>query len=109
MARLIEGVQGHEHSIEQLQSLIQTDRWPNALLFLGPSGIGKKKIALAFAQMLICAETPFGCGLCGACLRVEKQQSESLIVVQPDPELSRKVIKVDDIRDVLKSLSLSGV
>lgn len=109
MARLIESVVGHEEQIERLRALKASGRWPHAMLFVGPSGIGKKKTALAFAQMLVCSEAPEACGLCGPCLRMAKQQSESLIVVQPDPEAARPAIKVDDIRNLLDQLSLAGM
>ncbi len=109
MARLVDKIVGHKEQIELLSMLRQSGRWPHALLFSGPSGIGKRKIALAFAQMLICPEQPGACGICGACLRVEKEQSESLILLSPDPELSKKVIKVDAVRELLDSLSLVGI
>lgn len=109
MARLIEKIIGHEESISRLTLLRQSKRWPHALLFSGPSGIGKRKIALAFAQMLICPNDPEACGVCGPCLRVEKTQSESLILIAPDPELSKKVIKVDAVRRLLDSLSLASL
>lgn len=109
MARLIESVVGHEDQVNRLISLKASGRWPHALLFAGPSGIGKKKMALAFAQMLVCTESPEACGHCGACLRMAKQQSESLLLVQPNSEAARPAIKVDDIRDLLEKLSLASM
>ncbi|MBY0555319.1 AAA family ATPase [bacterium] len=109
MARVIESVVGHQNEISQLFQLKQAGRWPHAVMFVGPSGIGKMKMALAFAQVLVCDESPEACGLCGACIRIEKQQSESLTVIKPDPELTRPVIKVEKIRDLLDSLSLSSM
>lgn len=109
MARLIETVIGHREEVARLSSLKTSGRWPNAMLFVGPNGIGKKKIALSFAQMLVCAASSEACGVCGPCLRMEKQQSESLILVQPDPEAARPAIKVDDIRSLLDQLSLASM
>lgn len=109
MARLIDGVIGHEEQVERLRALKASGRWPHAMLFVGPNGIGKKKIALAFTQMLVCPVSPEACGECGACLRIEKQQSESLLLVQPDPEAARPAIKVDDIRNLLEQLSLASM
>lgn len=109
MARLIEGVVGHQEQIQRLTTLKASGRWPHAMLFVGPNGIGKRKTALAFAQMLVCAESPEACGVCGPCLRIEKQQSESLLLVQPDPEAARPAIKVDDIRNLLDQLSLASM
>jgi DNA polymerase-3 subunit delta' len=47
-------------------------RVPNALLFAGPEGVGKKQFALELARALVCSE-PRGadaCGACSACGRV---------------------------------------
>lgn len=109
MARLLDQIVGHEAVIEHLQHLKRTDRWPHALLFAGPSGIGKRQCALAFAQILICERQQQGCGECPACLRVAKKQSESLILIRPDESAAKPVIKVDVIRDLLSSLSLSAL
>ncbi len=109
MARLIETVIGHEENIQKLTSLKMQDRWPHAFLFVGPHSIGKKKLALAFAQMLICQKSDTACGICGPCLRVEKEQSENLILVEPDTSLAKPVIKVEAIRTVLDSLSLASL
>ncbi len=109
MARLIETVIGHEENIQKLTSLKTQDRWPHAFLFVGPHSIGKKKLALAFAQMLICQKSDTACGICGPCLRVEKEQSENLILVEPDTSLAKPVIKVEAIRTVLDSLSLASL
>lgn len=109
MARIVESIQGHQEQIERLTNLKQSGRWPHALLFVGPCGIGKMKIALSFAQMLVCPVSPEACGQCGACLRMEKQQSESLHLVHPDPEMARQSIKVDDIRGLLEKLSFASM
>ncbi|MEQ1722797.1 MAG: DNA polymerase III subunit [Pseudobdellovibrio sp.] len=109
MARIIDSVIGHKPEIAQLFTLKQAGRWPHAIMFVGPSGIGKKKMALGFAQALVCEQSNEACGVCGACIRIEKQQSESLTILQPDPELSRPVIKVEKVRDLLDSLSLAAM
>ena len=108
MARLIEKVIGHISIIDSLMFLKMQNRWPHAFLFVGPAAVGKKQMALAFAQILICQESETACGVCGPCLRVEKQQSENLIFIQPDTSLAKPVIKVEAIRALLDSLSLSS-
>ena len=109
MARLIESVIGHEREIVKIFQLKNSNHWPHAVVFVGPSGIGKKKIALALAQSLICTQASDGCGTCGPCLRVEKLQSENLTVLEPDAELSKPVIKVEKIRNLLMTLSLASI
>lgn len=109
MARLIEAVVGHEKEISDLFRLKRRGRWPHAALFVGPPGVGKKKVALAMAQALVCRESDEACGRCGPCLRIEKQQSESLSLVEPDTSLARPVIKVEKIRELLDSLALAAL
>lgn len=43
----------HEEIFFQLTELIEKDKLPHALLFTGPSGIGKKKIAIEVAKILL--------------------------------------------------------
>ena len=109
MACLINEVVGHEKNKQQLLSLISQNRWPHAFLFVGPHSIGKYKTALAFAQALICQESEVSCGTCGPCLRVAKEQSENLYKLSPDTTMAKPVIKVEAVRNVLDSLSLSGL
>lgn len=108
MARIVESIIGHESEISKLFQLKKSGRWPHAMMFVGPSGVGKKKIALAFTQAIVCVQASEGCGNCGPCLRIEKMQSENLIILEPDAELSRPIIKVEKIRTLLASLSLSS-
>ncbi|MFZ3229768.1 MAG: AAA family ATPase [Pseudobdellovibrio sp.] len=109
MARLIDSIFGHEEQVESLSQLKKNKRWPHAFLFVGPAATGKKKIALAFAQALICEKAELACGVCGPCLRVEKLQSENLIVIEPDTSLVKPVIKVEAIRSLLDALALSSL
>lgn len=108
MARLIESVVGHTQIIDSLFQLKLQQRWPHAFLFVGPSAIGKKQLALAFAQVLICEKSDTACGICGPCLRLAKLQSENLIFIEPDTSLVKPVIKVEAIRGLLESLSLAS-
>lgn len=108
MARIAESIIGHQSEIVKLIQLKELGRWPHTMMFVGPSGIGKKKIALAFAQTLVCEKANNACGKCGSCLRIEKMQSESLTLIEPDTELAKPVIKVEKIRNLLSALSLSS-
>lgn len=109
MARLIESVFGHEEQIQSLIQLKKQERWPHAFLFVGPASVGKRKLAVAFAQILICEQAEVACGVCGPCLRVAKEQSENLTIIEPDASLAKPVIKVDAIRGLLDSLALSSL
>lgn len=108
MARLIETTLGHQKQISNLLSLRMKNRFPQSVAFVGPAGIGKRRVALGLAQALVCENSPEACGHCGPCIRIEKEQSESLLLVKPDAEAAKPVIKVDAIRSLLDSLSLSS-
>lgn len=102
MARLIDSIQGHE---QVWSSLTSARTLPHAMAFTGPAGIGKQKVAWALAQFLVCTSgtETHPCGLCGACLRVEKQQSESVLAVNADgPQ-----IKIESSHQILEFLSLA--
>jgi len=122
VARLIEGLRGHDKVWEQLQSLQERGRVPHALAFVGIEGIGKRMMAWAFAQALLCEKSPAEeaatstsdaadaaadatrgpCGQCGACLRVEHRQSESVLAVAPESG----TIKVEVAHQILDFLAL---
>lgn len=106
MASLINQVVGHEEQRYRLTAAAQNQSLPHAMVFSGPAGIGKQMLALALAQNLLC-ETPssgVACGQCGACVRVEKNQSESLRLVAPQG----LQIKIVQVREILDFLSLAS-
>lgn len=84
MARLIDAVRGHGAIWESLMERVLADRLPHALVFVGPSGIGKRGVAWALAQALVCDRESRPCGECPSCLRVEKHQSECVLALEPD-------------------------
>lgn len=96
-------IQGHTAQMAQLEKAIEQKRLPHAVLLTGPKSIGKKLVALAIAQRLIC-ESHTACGTCPACLRVAKQQSENMRVIEP----SGQNIKIDQTREIFEFLSLAN-
>ena len=95
-------VVGHARVRQKLQQLIVKNRVPGTLIFAGRPSVGKFKVALKQAQYLFCPE---GCGTCGHCLRVAKGQHERLRIIQSE---GQQPIKVGDVRDVVKFLSLQN-
>ena len=65
-------VRGHDRIKPVLARALARDRVPPALLLAGPDGIGKKALALALAQALLCESAPRAeaCGECRTCRRV---------------------------------------
>lgn len=80
---------------------------PGALLFLGPSGVGKKAHAVALFQFLNCAdpsaEEP--CGRCASCHKIASGNHSDLIAIKPSGEH----ILVDDLREMKTRLFFAPV
>ena len=83
-------------------------RLAHGLLFHGARGIGKKRFAIEFAHWLIC-EHPLAekaCGECKACKLIEAESNPDFMTLYPEEE--GKVIKVDQVRDLIKKTSLTS-
>ena len=79
-----ERIVGQAAAGETLKKRIEADSLPHALLFSGPSGVGKKTVALELARALLCEKrTGRPCGVCAACGRAERLSHPDLIVVSP--------------------------
>jgi DNA polymerase-3 subunit delta' len=64
---------GQRPAIDLLERVIVSGRLPHALLFQGPSGIGKAATARALAATIQCAEEgPDACGKCLPCLKAAR-------------------------------------
>lgn len=105
MARLLDSVLGHEKNISAFLEAFEHERLPNTFLFVGPPGIGKRTVAEALGQALLCESSIQACGSCGSCLRVAKGQHESLRIVRPE----KNQIKIEQTRAILDFLSLQGL
>jgi len=58
---------GHEGLRRRLVGAIASGRLPQALLFEGPRGVGKQRLALWLAQTILCEGVRTGGEPCGAC------------------------------------------
>lgn len=78
----------------------------HAYLFSGPPGLGRRTLALRFAQALNCqtpVSTGIPCGACRDCKQIESMHHADLSIVQADSEGG--TLKVDQIREVRKTLT----
>lgn len=102
------GILGHEWAVALLKEHIANQRARHAYLFSGPSGVGRRTLALRFSQALNCPEpTAPGepCRACRTCLQIESMQHPDLSLVQA--EQVGGVLKVDQVRELQRSLSLT--
>ncbi|MDA3899873.1 MAG: hypothetical protein PF637_05070 [Spirochaetes bacterium] len=76
---------GHSVQISRLVALSASSRLPQTFLFAGPSGIGKRKVADYFAQLLICKKGESKpCGVCSPCHSFLSGSFQDFISLQPD-------------------------
>jgi len=100
-------VAGHEWAARLLQGHLATGETRHAYLLTGPPGVGRRTLALRFAQALNCLQPPEPggfCGQCRVCRQTEAMQHSDLTVLQAEKEGG--ILKVEQIRDVQHSLSL---
>lgn len=93
---------------QQLSDQLHADRLPHALLLTGIKGIGKTHFAQTFAQSLLCDNRQMdgsGCGQCRSCLLIAAGSHPDLSIVMPEED--SKVIKIDQIRALISSMTLS--
>jgi len=98
---------GHEWAVEMLKQHIRRDAVCHAYLFSGPPGLGRRTLALRFAQALECPEPIASgepCGKCRTCQQIERMQYPDLAVIQAEKEGG--TLKVEQVRAVRQSLVL---
>ena len=97
---------GHEWAVDMLMKhVVNGPR--HAYLFAGPPGLGRRTLALRFAQALNC-ETPVDAGIpceqCRDCKQIQAMQYPDMSIVQAESEGG--IIKVDQIREARRMLTL---
>ena len=101
----LDQVVGHRRMVSLLSRAVARNTLPPALLFAGPAGIGKKRVAWALAQAINCLEPVIGdgierdgCGNCPACRRIARGVHPDAVLVAPGDTGS---IKIETIRTVV--------
>ncbi|HEV3220416.1 MAG TPA: hypothetical protein VGZ48_11640 [Candidatus Acidoferrales bacterium] len=74
---------GNERVVASLRGMLAAERVPNAMLFLGPRGVGKYTLALMFAQAANCERLRDDfCGECDTCRRIARLANPSPLIEQ---------------------------
>ena len=95
-------IAGQSKAKRILQAAIRKDGVSHAYLFSGPSGTGRRAMAMAFAQTLFCTSGgDDACGTCLSCRKFEHGNEPDLHVIVPDGAS----IKIDQVRDLQRELS----
>jgi DNA polymerase III delta prime subunit len=94
---------------EGLDPLLQEGRLPHAILVSGPPGVGKRSLIRRLARGILCSTLSCsgGCGSCGACRRVDLAEHPDLHLLERPAGKTK--IPVQDVRDLLESLSRSSL
>ena len=109
---------GHRWAVDMLQKHIVRGTTRHAYLFAGPPGLGRRTLALRFAQALNCPtplEAGVPCGTCRECKQIESMKHADLSIVEPtikDPATKELIpspngeIRIEQIRDLHKTINL---
>lgn len=99
---------GHEWAVSLLKEHVVQGGLRHAYLFTGPQGVGRRTLALRMAQAINCLQPPAPgepCRKCRICKQLERMEHPDLAVEQA--EQIGGILKVDQIRDLQRSLSLA--
>jgi DNA polymerase III delta' subunit len=80
-----------------LRLALERNRLPNTLLFHGPEGVGKRRLALDLAKAVNCErKTDDACDACPACVAISGGRFPDVQEIRP----SGQAIKVDHVREM---------
>jgi DNA polymerase-3 subunit delta' len=101
----LDDIKGHASLRRLIARAVARDTLPPCLVLTGPDGVGKRRVAMAVAELLNCdalalpqagtAASPDACGQCGTCLRIARGVHVDVIIIEPGETGS---IKVDAVR-----------
>lgn len=99
---------GHEDVRAHLRDATQQNRLAHALLFTGPTGVGKSQVALELAARLLCEhQQDAPCGECGACVQVGAGTHPDLVRV--GLLSGKKEISVDAVRQLKRAMQMRAI
>ncbi|HEY6074018.1 MAG TPA: DNA polymerase III subunit delta' C-terminal domain-containing protein [Anaerolineales bacterium] len=91
---------GHEWAVNLLRRHVANGETRHAYLFAGPTGVGRRTLAMKFAQALLCTKPPApgeSCGECRDCKMAAAMRHPDLAIVAP--VVRDGTIKVEQVRE----------
>jgi len=101
-------IHGQNWAVELLKGHVSGNKLRHAYLFTGPTGVGRRTLALRFAQVINCTNPPTEgefCGECRDCRQLAALAHPDLSLLQP--EEGHKDILIDQVRALQRTLALS--
>ncbi|MBE6741218.1 MAG: hypothetical protein E7570_02850 [Ruminococcaceae bacterium] len=98
---------GNKRVKEQLSVLLESNRFPHALIIEGEEGLGKRTLAKEIALSLICiSEEERPCRKCAQCKKVLKNVHPDVCIYKPDESKKSRPFSVDTVRDIINDASI---
>ena len=96
---------GQDGPKKKIRTALAQQAIGHAYLFSGDDGIGKRLMALRFAQALSCetppsSSQPDSCGHCRACEQIDSGTYPDLLVIEPEQDKANPQIKIDRVREI---------
>lgn len=91
---------GHKRQIDQLKRALSGGCLPNAYLFSGLTGIGKRLVADVFTSAIFCDDSHSGCGKCAPCIKIKNRSHPDAFFVEPKTEK----ILIEQVRQLQQDL-----
>lgn len=101
---LFQKIVGHSNPKKVLSKALESGKPFHSYLFWGPEGVGKKTLALSFAQALACPNAIDGCG-CQSCKEAELGIHPDIHLILPEGEN----LKISGTRALIELSSLNPI
>jgi len=100
---------GNAKVLQRLRNKLQQGRFPHALIFSGPEGVGKRTCALMLAKALNCMESGPDdfCDACSHCRKIDAGVHPDVLMIGLEEDAAE--IKIPQIRELLVTLGLRAL
>jgi DNA polymerase-3 subunit delta' len=100
---------GNAKVVERLRNKLRQGRFPHALIFSGPEGVGKRTCALMLAKALNCLESGPDdfCDACNQCRKINTGVHPDVLMIGLEEDAAE--IKIPQIRELLVTLGLRAL
>ena len=100
---------GQPRVVRQLAAELNAGRLAHAYVFVGPQGTGRATAAKALFQAANCLNPAEGapCGACGPCHRLAAGTHEDFLVLAPSTDSASAQIKVEEVREVIRTMGFA--